>query len=366
MTDPHDPAGAPAAPDAPRRGAPEGGDGGAPGDIVCVDWRLLDAMMPLHVLLDADERIVHLGPTMAKVLGEEGLAGRMFFSIFDPRSSKCRQAKLSACAKPGAKLRLRLRNDPDTRFSGTFVPLPGGEGFLVNLSFGISVVEAVGRFHLAGSDFAATDLALEMLYLIEAKSAAMAESRKLNEKLNGARLAAEEDAASDMLTGLKNRRMLDRTLARKLDRAEPFALMQIDLDYFKSVNDTLGHGAGDHVLVEVGRILREETRPDDVVARVGGDEFVVLFEGVHEIGALGQIGRRMIARLEEPILYRQQKCRISASIGAVRTADYPYLSAERLMEEADRALYASKEAGRGRCTIYPPQADADIAASAPP
>ena len=151
-------------------------------------------------------------------------------------------------------------------------------------------------YALVSSDFAATDLAIEMLYLVEAKSAAMEASRKLNLRLQGAMIAAEEQAFTDTLTGLKNRRAMDHVLARLIEAGREFALMHIDLDFFKAVNDTLGHAAGDHVLQNVARIMVEETRSDDTVARVGGDEFVILFDGLTDRETLVRVAERIIQK----------------------------------------------------------------------
>ncbi|MFC6759321.1 GGDEF domain-containing protein [Sulfitobacter porphyrae] len=161
---------------------------------------------------------------------------------------------------------------------------------IVNLSFGISIVDGVRDYALSNADFAATDLAIEMLYLIEAKTAAMDESRRLNLRLQGAKIAAEQEADTDALTGLGNRRALNNVLTRMVAGRVPFAVMQIDLDYFKSVNDTLGHAAGDHVLQTVAQIMVEETRNKDTVARVGGDEFTVVLVDVRDADILRRVG----------------------------------------------------------------------------
>lgn len=316
------------------------------------DTVALDRLMPMHVLISTGGVVLHAGPTISKIFPEGGLVGHAVGDVFETRSG----APFLGTAQEGGegrKLRLRLRHDPGTTLVGSMEPLVGKGLKLINLSFGISVIEAVAQYDLAGSDFAATDLTLELLYLVEAKTAAMTESRNLNRRLDGARQAAEEDAASDMLTGLKNRRVLDQALARKLARGEPFTLMQLDLDYFKAVNDTLGHAAGDAVLVEVARILTEETRPVDIVARVGGDEFVLIIDGANSNDELVSIARRLIDRLEKPIRYREETARISGSIGMVSSRSYRQPNAVQMMEDADRALYASKERGRACFTIFP-------------
>jgi diguanylate cyclase (GGDEF)-like protein len=140
-----------------------------------------------------------------------------------------------------------------------------------------------------------------------------------------------------------------------IDRGRPFALMQLDLDYFKTVNDTLGHGAGDAVLCEVASILVRETRDLDVVARVGGDEFVILFEGQTDTEELGRIALRLIECLEKPIIYESHECRISGSIGIVLSIDYEDIDPAAMMADVDRALYKSKRKGRAQHTIFRPQ-----------
>ncbi|PIE82605.1 MAG: GGDEF domain-containing protein, partial [Chloroflexi bacterium] len=211
---------------------------------------------------------------------------------------------------------------------------------------------AVAHYQLAGSDFSPTDLTLELLYLVEANSAVMAESRKLNERLHGAKAQAEARALADTLTGLQNRRALDTTLLRLVARGIPFTLMHLDLDYFKQVNDTFGHAAGDRVLVEVARILREETRRDDLVARVGGDEFVIVFNGMTSQSQLSSIAGRLIDRIEEPIGVGGEQARISTSIGMVSSTQYRKVDIEQMMKDADQALYASKEHGRACFTFF--------------
>ncbi len=98
----------------------------------------------------------------------------------------------------------------------------------------------------------------------------------------------------------------------------------------------------------------DETRGEDTVARVGGDEFVLLFPGLTNPARIQSIAQRMIARLEEPIPYRDETCRISASIGMVDSTLYPRPEAKQMLDHADIALYASKEGGRARATFFDP------------
>lgn len=324
----------------------------------------LDRLMPMHLLVDSEGIIVHAGPTVAKIHPGQVLEGKAFFDVFVARRPNHTDDLEKICVLAGGKFTLRMRDAERTPLIATGVCLSDG-GVLVNLSFGIAVVDAVARFALAGSDFAATDLTLELLYLVEANSAAMAESRNLNERLHGAKIEAEAEALSDTLTGLRNRRALDQILPRLIARGAPFTLLHLDLDFFKQVNDTLGHAAGDLVLREVAQILMAETRDDDVVARVGGDEFVLIFNGLTDGRRLGTIAGRLIRRLEEPIPYGAQAARISASIGISVSTSYDAPETARMMQDADEALYASKARGRACFTFHAPESHGQTGAGIP-
>ena len=315
---------------------------------------VLDTLCPMHLILSATGHVRHAGPTLQKLRPPGAIIGQRFLEMFEIKRPRAIGTIDALRAAAGMKLHVQLRDAPHTELKGMLVPGPDPDQMIVNLSFGISILEGVRDYALTSSDFAATDLTIEMLYLVEAKSAAMEASRKLNQRLQGARIAAEEQALTDTLTGLKNRRAMDHVLARLIAEQAQFALMQIDLDHFKAVNDTLGHAAGDHVLHTVAQIMAEETRSQDTVARVGGDEFVILVQGVDDQRMVERIGHRIIRRLQVPIPFQGQTCRISASIGTALTLGGKDDEADRLLSDADVALYASKRAGRARHTFYSP------------
>ena len=318
---------------------------------ICISAESLSQMMPMHLRVAADGRIIGFGPTVAKLFANMDLEGQSFFDLFIIRRPLWVCSVTDIIAANGRKLHLILQNGQNTALKA--VGIAAGDGnVLLNMSFGISVVDAIRDYGLTIGDFAATDLAVEMLYLIEAKSAAMAESRKLNTRLQGARIAAEEQAFTDTLTGLKNRRAMDQVLTRFIEAKEKFGLMQVDLDYFKRVNDTLGHAAGDRVLLEVAKILIDETRSVDLVARVGGDEFVLIFHQLTDIAQLNEIAARIIHRLEVPILYNGAQCLISASIGTTVSDYYNAPDIDNILNDADLALYASKHKGRACFTVF--------------
>ena len=315
----------------------------------------LDVLCPMHVIISGTGHVVHVGPTLQKLRPDVPLVGLSFLEIFDLKRPRAIRTVDALRAAAGTKLHLQLRDHPKTEVKGILVPGTASGESIINLSFGIAVVDAVADYALTSVDFAATDLTIEMLYLVEAKSAAMEASRKLNLRLQGAMIAAEEQAFTDTLTGLKNRRAMDYVLARHASWGKQFGVMQIDSDWFKAVNDSLGHAAGDHVLQTVARIMVEETRDSDTVARVGGDEFVILLPNAHDPGILRRIGKRIIERLSQPILFQEKECQISASIGVAIYDPKSSVPVSDLIDNADVALYASKNGGRGQLTFYSPE-----------
>lgn len=310
----------------------------------------------MFVLVDEQGQITSVGPTLQKLRPEQPMQGQGFLDLFElvrPRSITTTAALLSLA---GAKLHLKLRDEPRTALKGLVAPLPGNKGAIINLSFGISILDAVRDYALTSADFSGTDLAIELLYLVEAKSAAMEASRSLNLRLQGAMLAAEEQAFTDMLTGLKNRRAMDVLLGHMASGNAPFALMHLDLDFFKSVNDRLGHAAGDFVLQQAARIMEEETRSDDMVARVGGDEFVIIIKGLIDQKVLCSIAGRLIDRLREPTIFESETCKVSASVGIALSTQFSTLKAAEILKAADQALYDAKRSGRSRYSFFSPTA----------
>ncbi|TDK52359.1 diguanylate cyclase domain-containing protein [Antarcticimicrobium luteum] len=324
---------------------------------------LLTRLCPMHLILDAEGTIRHAGPTLQKLRPGAQLAGQRFLELFRLTRPRAVTGFADLMADADGKLSVGFRDAPHTTLKGQIVAVPGGA--VVALSFGISLLDAVRDYDLTSADFAPTDLAIELLYLVEAKSAAMEASRQLNQRLQAARIAAEEQAFTDTLTGLKNRRAMDHVLARKSGGGMPYSLMHIDLDFFKQVNDTLGHAAGDHVLQQVAQVLVEETRREDTVARVGGDEFVIVFDNLTDRPRLQRIARRLIERLEHPMRFQGRTCAISASIGLALSVEEPGCAPEDLLHHADLALYAAKRAGRATMRFYATPAPGDAARCAP-
>ncbi|MBV0911634.1 GGDEF domain-containing protein [Anianabacter salinae] len=304
----------------------------------------LDALMPMHLRLSRDGRVRAMGPTLARLCG--GLTGQTLSAAADVRRPFARDILAATAPVP---VSLVLRALPDCALTGIAVPL--GDGILIDLSAGIGTLDLIRRHGMTAADLAPTNLGLDLAYLREANDAVQAELMRVTRKTRAARETAEEQAVTDTLTGLRNRRALDAVLKRLVRGNTPFALAHLDLDWFKAVNDTHGHAAGDHVLRSVARILLDETRAGDTVARIGGDEFVLVFPGLVDPEPLRGIGGRILARIEAPIAFEGAACRVSASIGIAVSGGADPDRAGDLLAEADRALYASKEAGRGRISF---------------
>jgi diguanylate cyclase (GGDEF)-like protein len=181
------------------------------------------------------------------------------------------------------------------------------------------------------------------------------ERHRLISELREARERAQFAATHDPLTQLPNRHLFEEQMRRVLPRAqrtgESVALLYLDLDRFKGINDTLGHAAGDEVLVEVAARLARCTRRSDVVARVGGDEFLLLVTDLGGDSALSAVAAKIQQLLAQPFSIAGREYWIGASIGI---AVYPRdgEDADMLMRHADLALYQAKAGGRGTSRFY--------------
>lgn len=161
-------------------------------------------------------------------------------------------------------------------------------------------------------------------------------------------------AMYDALTGLPNRKLFFDRLDAGISNAHRYgrrlALLYIDLDGFKQVNDTMGHQAGDQLLIAVGEALRKTVRKSDTVARLGGDEFAVILSEVGNVGEAAKVGGKIVDELCRPFKLRMGTAEIGASVGVAVFPDHEE-SAAALVKLADKAMYESKSKGRGTCTV---------------
>ena len=306
----------------------------------------LSGVSKLYAVLDTAGLIVEVGAALQKLIGGRDVIGLSAFDIFELRGPMALISVDDLRDRQGRKLQCIFEK---LRFRASAIALCQPEdGILLNLSLGVDIAEVVRHYKLTASDFAPTELAMELLYLVEANSAVVRELRALGARREEARRQAEEEALTDPLTGLRNRRAFDSLITRFCREGQAFALMQLDLDYFKQVNDRLGHAAGDHVLGEVASILSRSLSARDFIARLGGDEFVILLPGHAGRERLTHIAERLIAEISRPMPFEGALCRIGASIGVASTVGRSDIAPAQIMAEADEALYAAKEAGRGK------------------
>jgi diguanylate cyclase (GGDEF)-like protein len=179
---------------------------------------------------------------------------------------------------------------------------------------------------------------------------------------NGAKL--DHMARHDALTGLPNRVAFREAVAdglRRVRRGQGLAVMYLDLDRFKAVNDTLGHPVGDQLLCEVARRLRDGVREVDTITRLGGDEFAIAQFGVEQPAIAETMARRLIDALSRPYDLSGHHVVVGASIG-ITLAGRDDLDVDQLLRRADIALYAAKRDGRGICRCFEPAMDRDAQA----
>ncbi len=162
-------------------------------------------------------------------------------------------------------------------------------------------------------------------------------------------------ASTDALTGLYNRRKfegeLDMALLRAARSGSQAGVAYLDIDHFKLINDNHGHGAGDGVLVEFARRLRATVRATDTVARLAGDEFVVLFEGLERPDELAALGRKIVEAMRPPFLADGERLAVTTSVGLALAT--PGITREALLRQADEALYSAKAGGRDGFRLRP-------------
>jgi diguanylate cyclase (GGDEF)-like protein/PAS domain S-box-containing protein len=227
---------------------------------------------------------------------------------------------------------------------------PSGETRNVH-TVGIWYQDADGVPKLLGVNWDVTEEVAAKRDLERARN--LAEAR--NAELEDAKGAIEHNALHDALTGLPNRRYLDAHLAKRAAAAAetggPVSLLHIDLDLFKQINDTLGHIAGDAMLMHVAALLREATGPDDFVARVGGDEFSIVTGLSATDARLETLAHEIISKVRRPVPYEGHYCRFGASIGIAARMGKD-VDPQRLLIDADIALYRAKGRGKNRYEFF--------------
>jgi diguanylate cyclase (GGDEF)-like protein len=245
-------------------------------------------------------------------------------------------------AMDGYEVLRRLRSDPATSaIPVVLVTAHGSEEEQVLRSLEGGAIDHIGK-PFRGS-------------VLAAKVKAFAERRRVERSLESRLASAEALATIDGLTALFNRRHFDAQLAAECAHAvrhrTPLAVLLVDLDYFKTINDLFGHAGGDRVLVRFAREIRAVLRPDDLAFRIGGEEFAILLRSCDARGAEGA-AERLRARLEQDPIALGTEERVISFSGGVAAADATngFRTAD-LVARADEALYRAKRLGRDRIEI---------------
>ena len=212
---------------------------------------------------------------------------------------------------------------------------------------------ALQRLHQSYQELDATNASLK--YTNDQLDAANASLKYTNDQLDAANASLRDLALRDPLTGLLNRRYVDETLDMDIRRSQrsglPIGVLLIDLDYFKQVNDTYGHDAGDAVLQAVAALLEDQVRSGDIVSRYGGEEFLMILPGI-PYPPLAQRAERICAAVRSMQVQHagQDLGQRSCSIGVAVYPDHG-LTGERVIKVADEALYQAKAAGRNQIVV---------------
>jgi two-component system, cell cycle response regulator len=280
------------------------------------------------------DRLVAMDPDQAMGFGDQSGIPDVFVLRVDP-------------AQPGGGMRLmsELRSRQATRHAAICVVLPAGARDTAAMALDL------GANDLLEADADPAEMALRIRMLIARKRQADRLRESLEDRL---RLAM-----TDPLTGLHNRRYAMAHLARiaaRADAAKPaFAVMVLDLDRFKSVNDTYGHAAGDAVLVEVAARLSAHLRPADLLARIGGEEFLVVLpeSTLADARVAAERLRRAVADLVVTLPHGRGVISVTSSIGLAlgNTPASAGMTVEELVNSADMALLGAKQDGRNQVTV---------------
>lgn len=317
--------------------------------VIEIDEPALDGLAPFYLRLDASGRIVGAGRTLRKLIGDAALLGADFFERFLVRKPRGVATLDDLLGATGKQIHARTLGDGALDLRGAAQPLADG-GVLMIISLGPQVVDTVTAHGLRSADFSPADSTIDLLFMLSTQKQMLADATELMARLRASQAEAERQAVTDALTGLPNRRGVSERLSQLPSHG---AVLVIDLDHFKEINDALGHDAGDAALKFAAEVLRQSIRGEDMIARTGGDEFVGVFVGEQTPADIETFSERLAERLCQPLPFAQNR-RLGVSIGVRMIDPAEALDHERLLSDADLALYAAKRSGRGRMAVFDP------------
>jgi len=320
---------------------------------------LIDAILPFGGVVHASGRVLHLSRSLSKVLNlsQDEVDFFELFQVQTPRRLR-KTTQIADLIDQRVTLTADIREDEKPLVLRAHLSAWDSEGqvFVLNTSFGINLTEAVDQYQLTDQDFSHADSSIDMLYVLKTQAALLSDSHAMAERLKQARDAAEELALSDALTGLPNRRALTQFLDSWIEETrteQKLAILHVDLDRFKHINDTLGHAAGDQVLMRVSEVLKAQVGTGEMSARIGGDEFVLVLKADERTKAqIEHIAREATKTLSKPFKVGRHNAQIGASIGITMAQAGHDRTVDDYLLEADLALYEVKGNGRGCVHFY--------------
>ncbi len=338
-----------------------------PRDILMRMWNELSTSVDLKVLgfgiYSADSGVIEFPGLMES--GVLQAASSVFLTDESSLAALCvREKRVLYYATPdearsaiGANSLITFHGEPSTVESILYLPL-----FRENEIVGVMTVQSVNRNAYSGDVIEMLEAVASFAAIAVENARIMIRLNEMNQIISGEKAQVEKAALAsswlaehDSLTGLSNRRFLERVLDENIRLAAlentSIAVFFVDLDDFKNVNDTRGHDAGDRVLVAVGARLASVFRDGDYVARVGGDEFVVVAPGIRNIDSVAAIADKVVASFDEPIAIAEGPVAITVSVGITQFPDHGGDSQE-LISRADEAMYSIKRTGKGAWRMW--------------
>ncbi|MBS1196847.1 MAG: diguanylate cyclase with sensor [Proteobacteria bacterium] len=293
--------------------------------------RILEDMRDAVIVLDSQDRIIHLNPALLSLLKEESMTGLVGRLMHEALPDWLQGMNRLACGNP-ANLFL-VDGERGKHFQVNSAPL-----------FWKHQKNTIGR--------------IVVLHDITTLTQTMQDKEKLIDALKKTQTELEILATTDPLTGLYNRRYFFQSAQQEFNRSlryqRPLSMLMADIDHFKRINDIFGHAVGDRVLAMVAEVMKRDVRHVDILARFGGEEFIILLPETEETAALCLAERIRLEVANSEVMHQAQRITTTVSIG-LASLESRADSLEALTKMADDALYQAKANGRDRICVYEAQ-----------
>ena len=321
---------------------------------------LVDTAFPFHLVLDHDLCVVAAGSSISQ-LHDEHVIGRRLIELFHIATPKVAPTFDMFAKQSRSLFLLRSTSIEGLVLRGQMLFDAAARRLVFVGSPWVTETSSFASLGLTLDDFAVSDAVVDYVLLLQNQSTSLNEALEMAERLRETANQLSHQAYHDTLTGLVNRTKLLTQLQHALDRHDgtsDLAVLMMDLDGFKAVNDSFGHSAGDAVLGVVGKRLEAVSRRGDIVARFGGDEFAMVIGASRELdiapGAdADHVADRVLAAINEPLSLPSDwgiSVPLSVSIGIAHATGQE--TAEELVRNADLAMYAAKASGKSRHATF--------------